>query len=352
MAQIIKQIAIKKDTGWEKREIGTDWNKVYLTSPLLGQNSGKTLNEVLNSCFPQDGLESGLLESDNGKIKSSKINSNAITELENRIELLENNNEEKNSTWVNSIIQNYIDNYWTSLITGDKNKEIINSLVEQALFGKGYQPVQVETLANFYAAFSNALYPEGSLFITTKPPEVFNPKTTLGGEWEQTIKDKFLIDTEMITEEGFLSVTPKLTTTIDTKVSIQDHTYTPEGNITNLNFKAAKNEIAGQGVISTLNFRDRMVVTTSSDVNTINATFEGENVQLGHIIQQPSFKTISEPINIIPPYQKVYIWERTKLTGVTEIISFNLTDWEGYLLSPETVNLWKKVDNTATESEV
>ncbi len=363
MAQIIKQIAIKKGTGWEKREIGTDWNKVYLTSPLLGQNSGKTLDEALNSCFPQDGLESGLLESDNGKIKSSKINSNTITELGTRISTLENffinipsekdQVPEKKTDWIKDLIQQYITNNWNALITGKTNTNFLRTFFETQFTNHGYQPASMDNLTHFYTTFSNTLFPVGSIFMVADDlvNEDFDPKDTLGGEWER-IRDKFLIDTENIIEEGKKQASFQIKLTRSKNVSIKDHPYQPTGSITN-NFIAAKTDFpANVGASAgSLTFMNRLVITNNSNIDNIISTFTGENATLSHDIIQPEFTAVEHTIDIIPPYYKVRIWKRTAPVGAGEMVSYFDKDWGNVLLSKQTIGLWQKVDPTPVNGE-
>ena len=347
MAQVIKKIAIKENNGWTQKPIGVDTENVHLTSPLMGQNN---LQAAFTKYFPSEPLDSGLLISNNGKISSSGVSSNTITELGTRVSTLENSNTNKNTEWVNNIITAYMNSNLQSLLNGENVTTLISNIVKNELLSAGYAPIDTSTLTNFTALLSNTLYPIDSIFIS-KSPE--NPKSKLGGEWVP-IKDKFLIDAEQITIEGQINVTPEIKVTRSKNVIIDNHEYKPSGSVKN-NLTPCKNTLQNQGTMLTANFQNRLVALPNAETDNVETTFDGETVSLTHIItQQPEFSaSITAPINIIPPYEKVYIWKRTDLANPEEFYTITPENWDkDFLLSPETVALWKKVDSTSTEGEI
>lgn len=350
MANIVKQVAIYKDNNWSTKDIGVDVDKVFLKNKTLGVETGLSLDQILNK-FPEGNFAQGFIAADGtGKLTSTQISPAKISELETSINNLNTNLSTKNNTWVRNLLADYLQNDFYF------NESTIREAVRQELMDAGYTPSSTDTGAMefFFEVFGNALYPVGSIFITTSLEN--SPEKTLGGTWVR-IKDKFLLDADQITGGGNKTLTPSVKTmTLTQGVVISNHVFTPTGNNKHDMIPAAAEKV-NQGTSVTANLTDKLVITKTAKLpaDLININFEGDEIVLSHTVEkQPAYSITMNSMDIIPPYEKVYIWRRETLAAAHDTIMVNPEKWnQDFLLSRETIDKWNEIKNySPTEGEV
>lgn len=357
MANIVKQIAIYKDNNWSTKDIGVDVDKVFLKNKTLGVETGLSLDQILNK-FPEGNFSAGLLAADNsGKLISTQISPTDFNNLKNSINILEDDIENlKDNTWVNKLISNQLNNYNPSV--GSSLYTTIKNIVITELTNGGYAPLETdvtETLRHFIALISNTLYPTGAIYITTEKD--FKPAQILGGSWKR-LSNKFLVDIDENDPNyipfgpGKVTVKPIVTATSST-ITIAKHSYTPSGNIDS-NIVPFYKETLDQGTQISKNFQNRLI-GTSANLQEINITFNGNSQDLVHESVKPTITVQTEEINVIPPYQKVYIWQRIDTVEAQDMYVISGQNWntQDFLLSRETIDKWNEIKNySPTEGEV
>lgn len=355
MANIVKQVAIYKDNNWSTKDIGVDVDKVFLKNKTLGAETGFSLDQFLNY-FPSGRFSQGFIAADEtGKLMSTSNSPAEISDLKTSVNTLKEKVQEKTDSWVNELISNQFQSY--TPVVGSSFYDTVSNIVRDELLKNNYGPIATDDtviLSEFLKMFSNTLFPKGAIHINTTGT---NPKVYLGGDWKR-ISNTFLIDIDEEAQNyvplgpGKVTVNPVVTATSST-ITIPKHNYTPSGQIQS-NTMPAYEETVNQGTSTSSIFSNRLVVTKEAS-KPINYTFIGASQDLNHDSVTPVITVKTEAINIIPPYKKVYIWQRTDEVGPQDMYVISGQNWntQDFLLSRETIDKWNEIKNySPTEGEV
>lgn len=140
-------------------------------------------------------------------------------------------------------------------------------------------PIDASTLNAMQDELINLIYPIGSIFMSVNST---NPSTYLGGTWEQ-IKDRFLLGAGDTHEAGSIGGEATHTLTIEEMPSHNHDIMRNDGAQINLSWGTSNNHT---GYINTM----------------------GENLMAQKM--DTTYTGGNEPLNNMPPYLTVYMWQR------------------------------------------
>lgn len=143
------------------------------------------------------------------------------------------------------------------------------------------------TIADKYERICDIIYPVGSIYMTTKN---IDPNTLFGGTWRQ-IQDKFLLAAGSTYGAGTTGGEAAHTLTESELPNIT-------GDVWNIAFQDPNiSELGAAGVFHPLKRNEGHGAGTYTG----NNGYDGFYMNFGN----------NQPHNNLPPYQAVYIWERT-----------------------------------------
>ena len=174
----------------------------------------------------------------------------------------------------------------------------------------------------------DVFYPVGTIYETKDAN--FNPNTTWGGTWNK-IEDKFLVAAGS-TYTGTGGAASQSITLSTSNLPSHRHSFTPSGSVSSSfsgnNFSGtadtyanqAQNSTAGEGVFSGSSWHsynyslsggsDRLkgkrISFSMTPSGSVSSSFSGTADNTGYKGDGAAFT-----VNTVPPYQAVYIWERT-----------------------------------------
>lgn len=156
------------------------------------------------------------------------------------------------------------------------------------------------------------IYPVGSIYMSVNS---INPATIFGGEWEQ-IKDRFLLAAGDTYTAGAVGGTEAATLTVD---NLPSHSHEAASEYTggslllrgpsDSNHNIADDALGGGNITKT----PYDGTAWSNSISTSSTDAAPEQIDIGGSVSTTIESTgFGTPINIMPPYLSVFMWERTK----------------------------------------